>query len=734
MKNGILYSLIGLLALSIASAQSTAFTDNFSSYAKNSCFADVTSFGPWTNVFSGYGCIQVGSSGTQSWLDEAPTASLSTSETHASLATGPSFSLPLTYTVSVKTVAQLRQGSAPNPWEVGWVLWNYSDNSHFYYFIPKPTGWELGKEDPAFPGAQRFLASGTSPTFPIGSWHNIQITQNAQNTMTVSANGQAITTFTDTQTPYTSGKIALYNEDSHVQFTNIAVNTSATTITTASNNSTGATPTGGGSTSTAAWQNVTFVNQTGTFEAKFDATPNTADMDGVVGLSNGSASDFTNLAAIVRFNNSGSIDARNGGAYAAASSIPYTPGTIYHFRLDVNVANHTYSAYVTPNGGSEVLIGSNYSFRVEQATVAQLNNRGVFADSGTETGGPTISVAATSGSTTPTNPTASATPTWQNVSFSNQTGSFEAKFDATPNTADMDGVVGLSNGSASAFTGLAAIVRFNNTGAIDARNGGAYAATSSIPYTPGKVYHFRLDVNVANHTYSAYVTPNGGSEVLIGQNYAFRAEVAGVTQLNNMGSYADSGTETAGSAIGIAALVASSPSGSSTSTTLPATVVPINVWKNSVFSSQTGAFEARFDATPNVAKMDGLLGLSNGPASAFTSMAAVVRFNNMGAIDARNGGAYAAARAIAYTPGTVYHFRVDVNLAKHTYSAYVTPNGGTEVLIGLNYTFRSEQASVLQLNNFAAFADSGTESPGAIAIAPWVPTAAAHSSSIDGDA
>ncbi len=40
----------------------------------------------------------------------------------------------------------------------------------------------------------------------------------------------------------------------------------------------------------------------------------------------------------------------------------------------INVAAHTYSAYVTPPGGSEQTIASNYAFRTEQAGVSSLNN------------------------------------------------------------------------------------------------------------------------------------------------------------------------------------------------------------------------------------------------------------------------------------------------------------------------------------------------------------------------
>jgi len=90
-----------------------------------------------------------------------------------------------------------------------------------------------------------------------------------------------------------------------------------------------------------------------------------------------------------------------------------------------------------------------------------------------------------------------------------------------------------SNGAQSAYSGLAAIVRFNTTGTIDARNGGTYAAATSIPFKAGATYHFRMVINVTAHTYSAYVTPPGGSEQAIGSNYAFRSEQPGITKITN---------------------------------------------------------------------------------------------------------------------------------------------------------------------------------------------------------
>src|SRR5215510_476183 len=131
---------------------------------------------------------------------------------------------------------------------------------------------------------------------------------------------------------------------------------------------------------------------------------------------------------------------------------------------------------------------------------------------------------------------------WQNFAFSPQTGSFTAEFDATPTASPIDSVVGLSRGAQTAYTGFATLARFNPSGNIDARNGGAYAAASTIPYSANVTYHFRLIVNVPAHTYSTFVTPAGGSELTVGTNFAFRTEQNTVTTLDWWGTVVNAST------------------------------------------------------------------------------------------------------------------------------------------------------------------------------------------------
>ena len=135
------------------------------------------------------------------------------------------------------------------------------------------------------------------------------------------------------------------------------------------------TATGGG-----AFVNTPFVAQTGTFTATFDATPSLSHMNSVVALSHGAGTTYTAFANLVAFNGTaGTILARNGGSYAGPTpAIPYSGGNTYHFRLAINIPSHTYSIFVTPPGGSELTVGSNFVFRMEQNTVTSLDHYGVF--------------------------------------------------------------------------------------------------------------------------------------------------------------------------------------------------------------------------------------------------------------------------------------------------------------------------------------------------------------------
>ena len=172
--------------------------------------------GPWRLEYHGYGTVSSG----RDTVRLAPASAREPGVTHGSLVTSRRTYRDVDVTALMRTDRQLRTGSAPNPWESAWLLWHHTDDLHFYALALKPNGWELSKEDPAYPGAQRYLATGSTPRFPIGSTARVRVRQQGA-TIRVEVDGRHLVTYTDRERPYRAGSIGLYTEDAAVTFTRV---------------------------------------------------------------------------------------------------------------------------------------------------------------------------------------------------------------------------------------------------------------------------------------------------------------------------------------------------------------------------------------------------------------------------------------------------------------------------------------------------------------------------------
>ncbi|MFJ3301708.1 family 16 glycoside hydrolase [Streptomyces sp. NPDC086549] len=172
---------------------------------------DGSTHGRWLSVFNGHGT----NVGDDASLSLSPRAAEDRGTTHAGLVVSTASYTDVRYEARMRTVKQLRDPD-PNPWEVPWLVWAYTDPEHFYYITLKPNGWELGKRDPAYPGGQRFLATGRTK-YPVGDWYGVRVEQRGA-VLAVSVDGKPLVTFTDTERPYNQGKVGAYTEDATVKF------------------------------------------------------------------------------------------------------------------------------------------------------------------------------------------------------------------------------------------------------------------------------------------------------------------------------------------------------------------------------------------------------------------------------------------------------------------------------------------------------------------------------------
>jgi len=285
------------------------------------------------------------------------------------------------------------------------------------------------------------------------------------------------------------------------------------------------------------WWNQTFADQSGLFHAEFDATPSANPIDAVVGLGSGAAADFAQLAAIVRFNTDGTIDARAGSVYRADAIRRYEAGRRYHFRLDVNTFAHSYSVWLRNDAGTYDAIARNYPFRSEQASTSRLNNGASKVDSagGTlELCGLFVIADATSA---PDCVVALAGEGFVNAELPDATALDTVTFSATPSAPGIDAVIGLSSGPAASFSDLATAVRFAPSGAIDARDGDGYRADRSMPYA-ARSFDFRVIADVSSHTYSVFQGVWSDAQELARQ-YRFRTQQGAATHLGRLAVIVD---------------------------------------------------------------------------------------------------------------------------------------------------------------------------------------------------
>ncbi len=188
-----------------STAAATFFSDDFSG-----------TLSKWQIVYTGYGTVAI----VNSQLSMAPQVSTSSSETHSALVAAGDLSwTDYVLSVQMNTLQQLRTGSTPNPWEVGWILFRYQDAQHFYYFIPKTNGIELGK---FVNGTQTFLATADTPKLTLNTLNTYKVALKGNN-IQIFVDGTLVLNYTDASSSFLSGKIGLYDEDAHVLYDNMAV-------------------------------------------------------------------------------------------------------------------------------------------------------------------------------------------------------------------------------------------------------------------------------------------------------------------------------------------------------------------------------------------------------------------------------------------------------------------------------------------------------------------------------
>jgi len=241
------------------------------------------------------------------------------------------------------------------------------------------------------------------------------------------------------------------------------------------------------------------------------------------------------------------FDARNADIYEADATVNYTPNTKYHVRMLVNFTTNpkTYSVWVTPEGGIETQIANNFSFRTEASDASNIGQVTLISEIGSykvERHTVTVIEPADPGPTTiPTDYWLSQPLSGFNGDATHNLGSgnngvSETEFDVTPLQSGLNATICYADyfTTVTSYKNNFALIRMTTTNTFDARNGGTYMADAAVSYTKNVKYHVRMRADFTTRTYSVWVTPDGGTETQIANNYAFRTEAAGAKNIGQV--------------------------------------------------------------------------------------------------------------------------------------------------------------------------------------------------------
>jgi hypothetical protein len=127
-----------------------------------------------------------------------------------------------------------------------------------------------------------------------------------------------------------------------------------------------------------------------------------------------------------------------------------------------------------------------------------------------------------------------ASLTAQRISFPVSPASgFTATFSATPSSSAMDAALGFFV-LTSQQPALSSLINFSPAGIIQIRDGDSFTP-STVTYTAGEAFQFRLVENVPVATYSLFVTPSGAAEIPLATNLQVPSDQRGATTLGGWG-------------------------------------------------------------------------------------------------------------------------------------------------------------------------------------------------------
>ncbi|MDD4494845.1 MAG: hypothetical protein PHV32_10975, partial [Eubacteriales bacterium] len=104
------------------------------------------------------------------------------------------------------------------------------------------------------------------------------------------------------------------------------------------------------------------------------------------------------------------------------------------------------------------------------------------------------------------------------------TGKRHISFDVTPLEDGIDASVDFADYDVKTtnFQNLAMMVRFSTAGNIGVQSGASFDSLTEVKYTADTRFHVEIYADMSIKKYTVYITPEGGEEVMVAEDFGFR--------------------------------------------------------------------------------------------------------------------------------------------------------------------------------------------------------------------
>lgn len=285
---------------------------------------------------------------------------------------------------------------------------------------------------------------------------------------------------------------------------------------------------------------------------------------------------------------------------------------------------------------------------------------------------------------------------WQDIIYSlgeDHVGRQYLTFTVTPAADGIEGFIGFagSAGAVEDMDGLPVLLRLNANGMFDARNADGFARAADIPYAADGTYAVALTIDMAQGTYTAYITPPEGERTLLADAFAFWPAAGGMGDLSRM-YLANAGEDGLLTVEEVKRLEVYDPGKAYLSTGENLGWQQKGIYLGREYA---GKLRIRFDMTKLIDTVDASVDFADGDIDVygFGDLSMLIRvYIDTNLFDVRNVTQQERLADVAMDKGVPYHVEVEADMDTKLYSVWVTRDMGERVQVARDYGFRATAA------------------------------------------